>query len=312
MKWTLDQIPDQSGRVVIVTGANTGIGYETARPLALKGAKVILACRSREKGEVAARQIQAEIDATPNGETVGHGDANAGGSAAFGELDLSSLDSVRLFAEGFLAQHDRLDLLINNAGVMIPPESQTADGFELQIGVNYFGHFALTARLLPLLMQTPGSRVVTLSSLAARGGKIDFESFRGEKPYQPRREYCQSKLADLIFCFELQRRLNLAGSSTLSTAAHPGWTKTDLQRHSGFMEFLTSFLGMSPAQGALPTLHAAVAEVEGGAYFGPGGFGEIRGHPKPAKIPEAAFDAEVGKRLWDAGVEATGVDPLQG
>ena len=301
MKWTLEQIPDQSGRVVIVTGANTGIGYETARPLALRGAQVILACRSREKGEAAAQKIQAEIDTS-------HG----AGRAEFGELDLSSLESIQEFADGFLASHDRLDLLINNAGVMIPPESKTTDGFELQIGVNYFGHFALTGRLLDLVMRTPGSRVVTLSSIAARSGKIEFDSFRGEKPYQARREYSQSKLADLMFTFELQRRLNLAESSTLSTAAHPGWTKTDLQRHSGFMEWLTVFLGMPPAQGALPTLHAAIAEVEGGAYFGPDGIFEARGHPKPAKIPEAAFDAELGKTLWEAGVEGTGVASLPG
>ena len=222
MRWTFDNIPEQSGRTAIVTGANAGIGYAAARALAMKGARVIMACRNRERGEAAVARVAAEQPA---------------GSVELAIIDLASLESVRAFADSFEANgsgvdNGRLDLLVNNAGVMIPPQSKTADGFELQIGVNFLGHFALTGLLLDVLARTDDSRVVTLSSLAHRGGRIDFDSFWGARHYKPWREYQQSKLACLMFALELQQRLHARGFQVSSLAAHPGGTKTDLQRHN--------------------------------------------------------------------------------
>ncbi len=293
MKWTVSNMPDQSGRTAIVTGANSGIGFEAARALASKGARVLLACRNPTKGQDAVDRIRREMP-------------EAGVELV--SLDLASLESVRACAAAFLADNDRLDLLINNAGVMVPPESKTEEGLELQIGVNYFGHFALTGLLIDALIATPGSRVTTLSSLAHRTGKIDFDNFRGEKPYKPWREYCQSKLADLIFALELQRRLESAGADVLSTAAHPGFTATDLQRHNAVFRIGVGLWSNSPAQGALPTLYAATApEADPGGYYGPDGFYEVKGYPAPAKIVRRARDRETAKRLWAEGEEVTGV-----
>ena len=291
--WTFDQVPDQHSRTALVTGANTGIGYDTALALAKRGAHVVLACRSRERGADAARRMEAEQPA---------------GSVQFLPLDLGNLASVRMFAKTFLARYERLDLLINNAGVMIPPLSKSEDGFELQIGVNYFGHFALSGLLFDRLTATPGARLVTVSSTASRQGRIDFDNFHGEKPYKAWREYCQSKLANLLFSLELQRRLDREGHALIATAAHPGWTSTDLQRHSGFFGFFSPIFGMATNQGALPILYAATApEAEAGGYYGPDGFLEMRGYPAPAQIPPRAQDTQTAQRLWETTEKLTGI-----
>ncbi len=291
-KWNHTNIPDQTGRTAIVTGANAGLGLETARVLAGKGAKVIMACRSKERGQAAMDTIEVE---------------NPSGSVELAIVDLSRLESVKSFAASFSAEHRSLDLLINNAGVMTPPESKTADGFELQIGVNFLGHFALTALLFPLLEATEGSRVVTLSSLAHRMGKIDLASFRGATRYRPWREYGQSKLACLMFAIEMQQRLDRAGIPIRSLAAHPGGTRTDLQRHS-LMSRMLGFMMMDVQQGTLPTLYAATEPTaQGGEYFGPDGIYEMRGYPAPAKIAKQANDEEARDRLWQIAEELTGV-----
>lgn len=294
-RWTEASIPDQNGRTAVVTGANTGIGYETARALAARGAHVVLACRSEARGRDAVRRIEAKRPA---------------GSAELMLLDLADLESVRAFAESFLEAHASLDLLINNAGVMAPPEAKTEQGFELQFGVNVVGHFALTGLLLDRL--TDEARVVTVSSLAHRQGEIDFSNLRGEKDYAPWREYQQSKLGNLIFALDLQRRLDAAGRSPASLAAHPGFTATDLQRHMGTaMGFLAGLVSQNPPQGALPTLFAATApEARPGGYYGPSGFYEMWGPPSEAKVMPKARDRETAERLWAACEEATGVRVL--
>lgn len=293
-KWTADQMPDQSGRVAIVTGANSGIGYEAARQLARHGATVIMACRNPERGEAAVAAIEGEGPA---------------GSVALMTLDLADLSSVRAFAEAFHQRYDRLDLLINNAGVMMPPERwETKDGFEIQFGVNHLGHFALTGLLLDRLLETPRSRVVTVSSSMARLGEMNFDDLQGEQSYSGRGAYGQSKLANLLFTFELQRRLAAAGAKTLAVAAHPGYTATDLQRHSRLFRVLNPLVAQKPDKGALPTLYAAVGEdVQGGDYYGPDGFQEMRGHPKKVTPPDRATDEAAAARLWAVSEELTGV-----
>jgi NAD(P)-dependent dehydrogenase (short-subunit alcohol dehydrogenase family) len=292
-KWTLSDMPDQSGRVAIVTGANTGIGFETAAALAAKNATVVMACRNRQKAEAAIQKIR---ERTPDAKLE------------FIELDLASLASVERFAQTFRASHDRLDLLINNAGVMIPPFGKTEDGFELQFGCNHLGHFALTGRLLTLLEATEGSRIVTVSSMAHRQGKMDFDNLNAEKGYSAMSAYGQSKLANLLFTFELQRRLDASGSKIMATAAHPGWTGTDLQRHSGFIRFLNFFFAQTPPIGALPTLRAAADSLaKGGDYFGPKGIYEMRGYPVRVGTTPAARDEDDARRLWEVSEELTGV-----
>jgi len=292
--FTFQDIPDQTGRVAIVTGANTGIGLETARMLALKGASVVLACRNPEKGEAALRQIQSD---------------RAVVSVRLEALDLADLGSVAGFAERIAAAHPRLDLLINNAGVMVPPLSRTRQGHELQFGTNHLGHFALTARLLPLLQKTPGARIVVVSSKAQNLGTIDFDDPDWKKrSYSPWRAYGQSKLANMMFALELQRRLTAAGSEVRVTAAHPGLTATDLGRASLLTKLTVPLLGMKPAQGALPTLRAAVdPAAAGGSYWGPSGFLEIGGDPGPARISPAAQDRADASRLFDESERLTGV-----
>lgn len=292
--WTFAEIPDQTGRTAVVTGANTGIGYETARALARRGARTILACRSEEKGREAARRILA-------GSPAAH--------VEFQPLDLADLQSVAACAASLAGRLERLDLLICNAGVMIPPESRTAQGFELQFGVNHLGHFALTGRLMPLLGAAPNARIVVVSSTAARRARLDFDDLDFKKRgYDAWRAYGTSKLANQLFVRELQRRLEAAGSRLLATAAHPGWTGTDLQRHSGLMRFLNRIFAMAPEQGALPTLRAAVdPQVEGADYFGPDGFLQMRGHPVRIPMLPAAHDEEVARRLWEVSEERTGV-----
>jgi NAD(P)-dependent dehydrogenase (short-subunit alcohol dehydrogenase family) len=293
-RWTFDDIPDQSGRVAVVTGANTGIGLETARMLAQKGARVVLACRTREKGEAAALRIAAE---------------RPRGSATFAPLDLSDLDSVAAFANTFTAAERRLDLLVNNAGVMVPPLGRTKQGFELQFGTNHLGHFALAARLLPLLERTSGARVVVVSSTAQNLGQIDFDDLNWKRrAYSAWSAYGQSKLANMMFALELGRRLVRAGSGLRVTAAHPGWTATDLQRTSGIVRLFNPLFAMKPHDGALPTLRAATdPAAENGSYWGPSRFAEMNGPPGRARVAERAKDETVAKRLWDESERLTKV-----
>ena len=292
--FTSETIPDQSGRTAIVTGANSGIGYETARALAGKGAQVIMACRDVEKARAAAARITAE---------------GPSGAVTVEALDLSDLESVRAFTARFLAGHSRLDLLINNAGVMVPPEGRTRQGFELQFGTNHLGHFALTAQLLPVLQRTAGSRVVVVSSTAHRMGKVDLEDLNFQRRgYRAWPAYCQSKLANLLFARELQRRLQAAGSAVLVTAAHPGWTATELQRTAGAVRLFGPLLAMTPPQGALPTLRAATdVEAKGGDFFGPDGLFELRGAPRLVGQSKRAQDDQVAAALWQKSEALTGV-----
>jgi NAD(P)-dependent dehydrogenase (short-subunit alcohol dehydrogenase family) len=285
--WSTTNIPDMTGRTVIITGANSGIGRAAAHALAAAGARVVLAVRNIDKGQTAAAKMP--------------------GATEVHQLDLASLTSVREFAAAW--QGD-VDLLINNAGVMVPPLTRTADGFELQFGTNHLGHFALTN----LLLEHVAGRVVTVSSTGHRVGKIDFDDLNWErKPYRAWRAYGQSKLANLLFTSELQRRLTAAGSPVVATAAHPGYASTNLQFHTGRRSIdLLSVVGnrllaQDENGGALPTLYAAVADVPGNSFAGPGGFMEQRGAPKLVGRSHAAKDTGVARRLWDVSEELTGV-----
>ncbi len=297
--WTAEQIPNQQGRVAVVTGANSGIGLVTARELARAGASVVLACRDTAKGESAARQI---ADIAPAAQV------------AVAALDLGSLDSIRLFADRFRGDHDHLDLLINNAGVMAPPRRLTADGFELQFGTNHLGHFALTALLIDRMDRRDGARVVTVSSIAHRTGRIDFDDLQGERSYARWRAYGQSKVANLLFAFELDRRLRAAGSVIRSMAAHPGYAATNLQSAAVpqpdrlIMAVTNRLFAQTAERGALPTLYAATAPaLEGGSYIGPNGLFEQRGYPEPVASSRASRDEETATRLWGVSEELTGV-----
>lgn len=292
--WGFNDIPDQTGRVAIVTGANTGIGLETAKMLAQRGAQVVLACRSPDKGQAAVESIRRE---------------NPAGSARLELLDLSDLESVRAFPDAFAASHQRLDLLIDNAGVMVPPLGRTKQGFELQFGTNHLGHFALTLRLLPLLERTPGSRVVVVSSTAQNIGRIDFGDLNWERrSYKPWSAYGQSKLANMMFTLELSRRLAAAGSKVLVTAAHPGYTATDLQRTAGSIRLLNPIFAMKPADGALPTLRAAVdPSAPSGSYWGPSRFFEMNGPPALARVSRRAKDEAAAAKLFEVSEALTGV-----
>ena len=295
--WTKENIPDQSGKTVIVTGANAGIGYETALALYEKGAKVILACRDLQKANVAANAIQK---------------TTSKGSVEVLHLDLSDFNSVKDAAETFKSNHTQLDLLINNAGVMVPPPSKTAQGFELQFGTNVLGHYAFTGHLYSLLKATPQSRIVTVSSLVYRLGSIDYSNLKLEKDYDPNREYAQSKLANLFFTNELQRRIEMAGDNLLSVAAHPGATHTDLARNISADEFdnMVKIYGplMPPWQGALPSLHAAVnPDSKGADFIGPDQDGGLRGYPAKAELLPLALDEAEAKKLWKYAEKATGV-----
>lgn len=299
-KWSEGDIPDQSGRVAVVTGANTGIGYHTAAALAYRGAHVVLAVRDLAKGNAALSRIHA---ASPRADVT------------IQALDLTSLDSVRSAAEALRAAYPRIDLLINNAGVMWTPKQVTKDGFELQFGTNHLGHFALTGLLLDHLLKVRGSRVVTVSSLGHRlRAAIHFDDLQWERSYDPIAAYGQSKLANLLFTYELQRRLAAApDATTIAVAAHPGGSNTELARNlPGIFQPLKAVLGpvlfQSPAMGALPTLRAATdPDVQGGNYFGPDGFLEQRGHPKLVGSSAQSRDEELARRLWCVSQELTGV-----
>jgi NAD(P)-dependent dehydrogenase (short-subunit alcohol dehydrogenase family) len=298
-KWTADRIPDQGGRTAVVTGANSGLGLATARELARAGAHVVMACRNLAKGEQARLSIAGAVP---------------GAQLELEELDLSSLASVRAFAQRYGGAHDGLDLLVNNAGVMAPPRAHTADGFELQFGTNHLGHFALTGLLIGSMEGPDDARVVTLSSTAHRTGRIAFDNLGGDRHYFRWRAYGQSKLANLLFALELERRLRAAGSSTKSMAAHPGYAATNLQFAAPplldrlVMKVGNAVIAQSEEMGALPTLYAATEPgLAGGTYVGPDGIGEQRGHPKPVSPNRAARDEDVARRLWDVSEEMTGV-----
>jgi NAD(P)-dependent dehydrogenase (short-subunit alcohol dehydrogenase family) len=292
--WSAADIPDQSGRVAIVTGAAAGIGKEAARILAQKGTRVILAVRNMEKGRAAADEMRRS--APDAGITVR-------------ELDLANLSSIKAFAERILAEESRLDLLIDNAGVMFTPYAATKDGFELQMGTNHLGHFALTLRLLPLLRATPGSRIVVVSSLAHKTGKPDLGDLDWQKRrYNTHQAYCDSKLANLLFVRELARKLQETGDNIRVTAAHPGWTRTELQRHSGMLQLLNHLLSQAPSMGALPTLRAACdPQAQSGDFFGPSRHFEMHGPPVKVSTDGRARDGELAKRLWAASEALTGV-----
>lgn len=299
-RWTAAKIPDLTGKVVVVTGANSGIGLETARELARGGAHTILACRSDERGQRAVGDLQAEMP---------------GSSVELMKLDLGSLSSIREFASKFAEGHTRLDVLINNAGIMAVPYSQTEDGFESQMGVNHLGHFALTGRLLERLLATPGARVVMVSSIGHRGATMDFEDLLFEKGrYTPFRPYWRSKLANLLFTYELHRRLRSAGAPVSALAAHPGLSSTNIGNHidrhwySRMQQPLMSPFTQTAAMGALPTLRAAVdPDAESGQYYGPSGLGGLRGHPVVVSSNAASRSLRIARRLWRISEDLTGV-----
>ncbi|HZQ33550.1 MAG TPA: SDR family NAD(P)-dependent oxidoreductase [Mycobacterium sp.] len=298
-KWTTADIPDQSGRVAVITGANTGLGYWTAAALAEKGAQVVLAVRNLDKGNEAASQIKAKA---PNA------------VVKLQELDLTSLDAIRKSAEEIKAAHQRIDLLINNAGVMYTDKATTKDGFELQFGTNHLGHFAFTGLLLDRLLPVDGSRVVTVSSVGHRIlAKIHFDDLQAEHGYNRVAAYGQSKLANLMFTYELARRLKLKGAPTAALAAHPGGSNTELLRNMpGWVrspsQLVWNFFAQSAEMGALPTLRAATdPAAQSGQYYGPDGLGEQRGHPKVVKSSKQSHDEQQQARLWKVSEELTGV-----
>lgn len=300
MRWTESDVPDQSGRLAIVTGSNTGLGYDTARVLAARGATVVMAVRDTDKGDAAAARIR---QLTPGAEITVR------------KLDLGSLASVRTAGAEMAAAHPRIDLLINNAGLMYPPKGTTSDGFELQFGTNHLGHFALTGLLLNNLLGVDGSRVVAVASIAhSIRAKIDFDDLQWEhRRYDRVASYGQSKLANLMFAYDLQRRLVAANATTISVAAHPGVAATELSRHvpgAGLpgVSWLSGKLLNSSELGALPTLRAATdLAVRGGQYYGPDGFRELRGYPVLVSSNKQSQDVAVQKRLWTVSEELSGV-----
>jgi NAD(P)-dependent dehydrogenase (short-subunit alcohol dehydrogenase family) len=310
--WAADEMPRLDGKTVVVTGANSGLGFEGTREFAAKGATVVMACRSVERAESAAAEIRADA----GGEVDGALDVR--------ECDLASLDSVAAFAEGVDDDYDAVDVLCNNAGVMAIPRSETEDGFETQFGVNHLGHFALTGRLFPLLDAADGvggdARVVTQSSGAHEQGEMDFSDLNWERSYGKWKAYGRSKLSNLLFAYELQRRLDASdeASGVRSVACHPGYTDTNLQMRTAAesgnplmkvgMKAANAVLGQSPEMGVLPMLYAATTDVDGGAYVEPGGLMNMRGYPTVGRSNDASYDREDAKRLWEYSTEATTVE----
>ena len=300
--WTEGDVPSQEGRVFLVTGANGGIGYHTARVLAARGAQVVMACRRPEAGEEAAARLRA---------------AQPGAHLEVERLDLGDLASVEAVARGVGGRLSRLDVLVNNAGIMSVPRSLTVDGFERQLAVNHLGHFALTGRLLPLLLASPQPRVVTVTSATYRVGRLDFADLQGERRYRPWRAYSAAKLANLLFTFELDRRARSAGSALLSLAAHPGYAGTGLQVNperrlpallQRFWAWTNSHVAQDAATGALPTLRAATdPHAVGGALYGPSG--PISGPAVLARTSARGRDPDTARRLWEASEALTGVKP---
>lgn len=301
-KWTYNDMPDLKGKVVIVTGGNSGLGLESVRIMAEKGAEVILASRSREKGEDAKSEILKDLP-----------DARI----TVMRLDMVDLECIKTFSEEFKKSYDRLDILMNNAGIMTTPYFKTKDGFEGQMGTNHLGHFALTAHLIGLIKKTEGARVVNVSSNAHKAGKMDFDNllFEEGKDYSPMKAYGRSKLSNLLFTYELQRRLESNGTDAIAVAAHPGFSRTNLIR---YIDKKTAFKILSPLvypisqsaeMGALPQVRAAVdPTVKGGEYYGPDGFGQMKGYPVKVKSNSASLDNEAARKLWEASEELTGVE----
>jgi NAD(P)-dependent dehydrogenase (short-subunit alcohol dehydrogenase family) len=297
-QWTTNDIPDQTGRVAVITGANTGLGYETAAALAANGAHVVMAVRNLDKGKDAATLILKR---------------NPGAEVVLQELDLTSLQSIRAAAEQLRSEHDRIDLLINNAGVAGTPKSTTKDGFELQFGTNHLGHFAFTGLLLDRLLPVAASRVVTVSSIGHRfRADIHFDDLQWKRSYNGVAAYLQAKLANLLFTYELQRRLAPHGT-TIAAAAHPGVSSTELTRNlppllGRVFSVVQPLVAQDSAMGALPSLRAATdPAVVGGQYFGPGGFAQTRGYPEIVGSSKKSHDAERQRRLWAVSEELTGV-----
>lgn len=299
--WTTANMPDLTGKVIIVTGANSGIGFEAAKEFAWKGAHTILACRSMDKAQAALAALQAEIPQA---------------KAEIMQLDLASLASVRQFAEAFKANYDQLDVLVNNAGIMMVPYGRTADGFERQFGTNHLGHFALTGLLFDLLLNTPGARVVNVSSGGHRFGEMDFDNlmFENQDEYTPMKAYGRSKLANLLFTYELQRRFEALGADAEALAAHPGISDTHLADHllnrwfAPLIRPLFALMVQSAAMGALPTIRAAVdPQAEGGDYYGPDGPREQRGYPVKVTSNEASYNITNAQKLWQVSEQLTGV-----
>ena len=302
--WTQNDIPDQSGRLVVVTGGNSGLGLETVVALARKGARVLATARSTERAAEAAGEIARRAD---------------GASVEFDRLDLADLASVRAFAGRVLERGEGIDVLVNNAGVMgVPQRRTTADGFELQLGTNYLGHFALTALLMPALLARPAARVVTMTGGAYGTANIRFDDLQGEQKYNPWTAYAQSKLASVLFMLELDRRARARGLELVSVAAHPGLARTNLQYTGPTLggksmqtagARLTRFLYQPADQGALSSLYAATSpDVTGGSLYQPDGFLHLRGHPRRAEIAKRALDADVARRLWEVSEELTGFE----
>ena len=297
MNWTPKSMKSQLGKSFLVTGANTGLGFETALELAKHEAYVIMVGRNQEKLNQAKEKI---LESVPDA------------SIEIGVLDLNNIKSIKSFADEFLKTHATLDVLINNAGIMFPPAGKTADGFETQFGVNFIGHYVLTALLFPLLKNSGNARIVTLSSIAHKGAEIDYENLKLEKPFNKFREYGQSKVADLIFALELQRKIEENNLDVLSIACHPGVSKTELLRYD-VPEMIETVDYMNANQGAFPTLFVATEELEAPSgsnssfYFGPNGKDEINGYPAPAFITPYANDELVGNQLWNYAEKESGV-----
>ncbi|MBT4034927.1 MAG: SDR family NAD(P)-dependent oxidoreductase [Candidatus Marinimicrobia bacterium] len=291
-KWTTDNIPDQSGRIAIITGSNSGIGFEAAKALAEKGTEVILAVRSQAKGDAAMASILAEL---PNAKLQVR------------LLDLADLASVKSFAEQFNADFEHLDLLINNAGIMVPPYNKTVDGFESQFGTNHLGHFALTAQLYDLIKSTPDSRIVNVSSNAHKMGKLSFDDLAWDnRRYFPWKAYGDSKIANLYFTYELARKIQTANGTVMVTAAHPGLTASNLAKGAG-VRFFNSIFAQSGSMGTLPTLMAATEPTaKTGNYFGPSKLAEWRGYPKLVSSNRLSHDADIAAKLWEISEELTG------
>ncbi len=292
--WNTDNIPDQQGRIAIITGATSGLGKEATRVLAGKNATVIMAVRNIKKGESVANEIRVEF---PTAEVMVR------------ELDLTSLASIKTFSDGIIRDYKRLDMLINNAGIMVCPYAKTRDGFEIQMGTNHLGHFALTGHLMPLLRKTEGSRIAATSSVAHKLGNIDFSDIHWEnRKYNKQRAYGDSKLANLLFTYELVRKIKDEKNGPKVTVAHPGWTRTELQRHSGLANFLNNFFSQGVEMGTLPTLRAATdPDAESGDYFGPEGFMEMQGYPVKVKSNKRSYDEHAAQKLWELSEQLTGI-----